>query len=102
MALVVALVQQYISPVVVRKYTVPTPPEGLVVAVGSEVLLVISSAVAGVGPTVVQTFALLVASVQVNILPVVVLRITVPAPPAGLVDAVGSEDCDSTTFEVFP
>ena len=69
--------------------------------VGSEPCLVISSATAGAGPTVAQTFALLVASVQVNILPDVVLRITVPTPPAGLVVAVGSEACDSTTFEVF-
>jgi hypothetical protein len=38
----VASVQQYISPVVVRSQTVPTPPAGFVSAAGSEVLFVIS------------------------------------------------------------
>jgi hypothetical protein len=40
--LVVASVQQYISPVVVRSQVVPTPPDGFVDIVGSEVLFVIA------------------------------------------------------------
>jgi hypothetical protein len=38
----VASVQQYISPVVVRSQVVPTPPDGFVDIVGSEVLFVIA------------------------------------------------------------
>jgi hypothetical protein len=41
-ALVVASVQQYISPVVLFIHKVPTPPEGFVVITGSDVDLVIS------------------------------------------------------------
>jgi hypothetical protein len=43
------------------------------------------------GPTLVQTLAPAVAVVQIYISPEVVFAQTVPTPPAGLVDIVGSE-----------